>query len=374
MHIYDPMVLSIGPYHHGQSSGFQETEQLKEKIVNLTLNSNDKYLFRRKILERIDEVRYFYGGISTHEFDDDALAQMMLRDACWILHIIKFDVKEVDLLVLRLGRTTVVSMLRDFLMLENQIPFWIIKLLINLTVEDGDELLCTFLSDRNFADYRLAEVPWKEGEVPLHLIEAHRITLVKEEIGANSRSQNIDRQNKYSRKVAFNIQSSPRHSVTELKAKDIHFSPSSNCLKDIRFNSNFLYGELCLPILHVTSNSKVFFSDTIAFEMSSKSNTDYVVTSYITFMKTLIENTEDVNELKKKGILFSTLANDNERVQMFKEIDGLDDYGSTALLDVQMKINEHCSIKANMWMTELSYKYLFRMCSSKYGLSSINCS
>ncbi|EYU38377.1 hypothetical protein MIMGU_mgv1a023493mg [Erythranthe guttata] len=268
-------------------------------------------LFRRKILKRIDEVRYFYGGISTHEFDDDddALAQMMLLDACCVLHIIKFDVKEVDLLVLRLGRTTVVSMLRDFLMLENHIPFWIIKLLINLTVEDGDELLCTFSSDSNFADYRLT----------------------------------------------------PTHSVTELKAKGIHFSSSSNCLKYMRFNSNFLYGELCLPILHVTSNSKVFFSNNIAFKMSSESNTDYAVASYITFMKTLIENTEDVNELKKKGILFSTLANDNEQVQMFKEIDGLDDYGSTALLDVQMKINEHCSIKANMWMTELIYKYLFRI-------------
>ncbi|XP_012847054.1 PREDICTED: UPF0481 protein At3g47200-like [Erythranthe guttata] len=349
MHIYDPMVLSIGPYHHGRSSGFQETEQLKEKIVDLTLNSNDKDLFRRKILERIDEVRYFCGGISTHEFDDDALAQMMLRDACCVLHIIKFDVKEVDLLVLRLGRTTVVSMLRDFLMLENQIPFWIIKLLIDLAIEDGDTLLCTFLSDSNFADYRLTEVPWKEGEEPLHLIEAHRITLVKEEIGADSRSQNIDRQNNYSRRVAFKIQSSPRHSVTELKTKGIHFSPSSNCLKDIR--------ELCLPILHVTSNSKVFFSNTIAFEMSSESNTDYAVASYITFMKTLIENTEDVSELKKKGILFSTLANDNELVQMFKEIDGLDDYGSTALLDVQMKINKHCSIKTNTWMTELIYKY-----------------
>ncbi|EYU32319.1 hypothetical protein MIMGU_mgv1a025858mg [Erythranthe guttata] len=244
-----------------------------------------KICSRHRILERIDDVRYFYGGISTHEFDDDALAKIMLRDA-----------------FLRLGRTTVVSMLRDFLMLENHIMFWIIKLQIDLAIEDGDKLLCTFLSDSNFADYRLTE-----------------------ESGAYSRSKNIDRQNNYSRRVSFKIQSSPRHSVTELKAKGIHFSPSSNCLKDI-------------------INSKVFFSNTIAFDMSSESNTDYAVASYITLMKTLIENTEDVNELKKKGILFSTLANDNELVQMFKEIDGLDDYGSTALLDVQMKINEHCSI------------------------------
>ncbi|EYU35041.1 hypothetical protein MIMGU_mgv1a021945mg, partial [Erythranthe guttata] len=207
MHIYDPMVLSIGPYHHSRLSEIQKTEEIKEEIVNLTLNSNGKDFFVRKILKRIDGVRYFYGGISTHEFDDDALAQMMLRDTCLVLYYIKL-------------------MLHDFLMLENQIPFWIIKLLIDFTIEDGDELLCTFLNKR--------------------------------------------------------------------------------------FNSNFLYGELCLPILYVTGYSKVFFYNTITFEMSSESKTDYTVASYITFIKTLIENTRDVKELKRKDILFGTLANDDE--------------------------------------------------------------
>ncbi|KAL9154388.1 hypothetical protein ABFS82_10G110200 [Erythranthe guttata] len=58
----------------------------------------------------------------------------------------------------------------------------------------------------------------KEVEEHLHLVEAHRITLVKEEIGVRSRSQKFDWQNNYSRRVALKIQSSSRHSVTDSKS------------------------------------------------------------------------------------------------------------------------------------------------------------
>ncbi|KAL8026567.1 hypothetical protein ABFS82_14G036000 [Erythranthe guttata] len=372
-HVYDPVVLSLGPYHHGGSQ-FRQTEKLKVEITNTTLDPNVRGLFRCKILDRIDEIRFFYSGLSTYEFDDEALAQMMLRDTCFVLYYIEIGTQDNDdnynHMVHRLGLYVVGLMFRDFFVLENQIPFWIIKLLINLKINDKDEgeaLLCTFLSEMNLGDNnRLTRVPWKDEEEPLHLIEAHHITLVDhEEIVATSTQRRRNLKFKWTRRKrsspssSFESDSNAFRSVTDLKAKGIHFRPSSNCVKDIRFNSYSFYGELYLPIRFVTNNSKVFFSNTIAFEMSPETDTNFDVASYINFMKALIENPKDVKELREKGILFSSLVNDEEVVKMFQEVDTYShtsDYGFN-LQDVTMRINEHCSSKAKTWMAELIYTY-----------------
>ncbi|KAL7124258.1 hypothetical protein ABFS83_14G036600 [Erythranthe nasuta] len=372
-HLYDPTVLSLGPYHHGGSQ-FRQTEKLKEEILNTLLDSNTKGLFHRKILERIDEIRYFYGGISTDEFDDYALAQMMIHDACFVLYCIEMGTKYDSnknyqhRLIRRLGLYVVAFMFRDFRMLENQIPFWLIMLLIDIKINDKDEgeaLLCTFLSDMTFGvGNKLPRVPWKDEE-PLHLIEAQRITLLNdEEIVTNSTERRTFKfksmQKKSSPISRFESDSNAFRSVIDLKAKGIHFRPSSYCLKDIRFNSYSFYGELYLPIWFVSNNSKVFFSNTIAFEMSPETDTDFDVASYINFMKALIENSEDVKELREKGILFSSLVNDEEVAKMFKEIDTHSHIGpdyARNLQDVKMRINEHCSSKAKTWMAELIHTY-----------------
>ncbi|KAK4432081.1 hypothetical protein Salat_0970200 [Sesamum alatum] len=114
---------------------------------------------------------------------------------------------------------------------------------------------------------------------------------------------------------------------------------------------------LQLPICFVTNNAKVFFSNVIAFEMSPETCTDYSVLSYLSFMKSLIENVKDVKELREKGILFSCLGSDEEVVKVFKEIDthGMDYLG--AFRDVKMRIEEHCNSKAKTWMAELIHTY-----------------
>ncbi|KAG6386637.1 hypothetical protein SASPL_151805 [Salvia splendens] len=119
------------------------------------------------------------------------------------------------------------------------------------------------------------------------------------------------------------------------------------------FFSFALYAELHLPFFNITNNSKTFFSNIIAFEMSPETETDYGVTSYFNFMKTLILNASDVKVLREKGILYSRLASDEEVVEMFKSIDTYG-YSKHGLLDeVKMRIEEHCSSKAKTWMADL---------------------
>ncbi|KAK4432078.1 hypothetical protein Salat_0969900 [Sesamum alatum] len=360
-HVYDPVVLSLGPYHHGRPQ-FRPVEEFKSQILNRFVTAaQNKNIFYNKILERIDEIRSHYEEGSTDELSDEAFAEMILRDACFIIHYMELESdKKYD----PLGMSVVSFMSRDFFMLENQIPLWIIRLLISLKYDKDEEeaLFCKFLSLINFGDCRLTQIPWNNdnGNEPLHLLEAHRTTILRQEKATEKfiRDQPWTwRRKSRSSQSVFKMASSQFRSVMDLKAKGIHFRPSSNCLRDIRFHSYSFYGLLQLPIWFVTNNTKVFFSNIIAFEMSPEPYTDYAVVSYVSFMKTLIENAKDVKELREKGILFSCLGSDEEVVKVFKQIDtfGMDYLGTFA--DVRMRIGEHCDSKAKTWMAELIHTY-----------------
>ncbi|KAL0456356.1 UNVERIFIED_CONTAM: hypothetical protein Slati_0974800 [Sesamum latifolium] len=142
----------------------------------------------------------------------------------------------------------------------------------------------------------------------------------------------------------------------DLKAKGIRFRPSSKFLKDIRFESYYLHGQLQLPTCHITEDFKHKCSNMIAFEFSPGIYTDFGVTSYVNFMKSLIQSPDDVKELREKGIFTTTLSN-KEVVQMFEEMDTYGLEKRDAFLEVKMRIEKHCSNKAKTWMAELLHTY-----------------
>ncbi|XP_047961355.1 uncharacterized protein LOC125206094 [Salvia hispanica] len=136
-----------------------------------------------------------------------------------------------------------------------------------------------------------------------------------------------------------------------MKAKGIHLRKSSNCLTDINFFSFGLFAQLHLPVFLVADDDIVTYSNLITFEMSPDINTDFGVISYCNFMKTLINDVNDVKMLREKGILFSQLANDEEVVEIFKSIDtyGFSNFG----LFHEVKIDKHCNSKAKTWLADL---------------------
>ncbi|KAL0334353.1 UNVERIFIED_CONTAM: hypothetical protein Sangu_1591500 [Sesamum angustifolium] len=336
-HVYDPVVLSLGPYHHGRPQ-FRQVDEFKAEILNRFLSDSaakDKAFFYNKILERIDEIRSYYEEESTGEFSDEALAEMILLDACFTIYYLQSDYKDYH----SLGISIASFMSRDFLMLENQIPMWTIRLLIDLKYgkDKGEAWFCEYLSSLTFGAERLTQVPRDDGDEPLHLLEARRrmILLGQEKAAESECIRDLDSRRKELRQRRsqnrIKMANSQFRSVMDLKAKGVYFRPSSNCLTDIRFRSYSFYGLLQLPVWYLTNNSM--------------------------FMKSLIETPRDVKALREKGILFSRLGSDEEVVKVFKQIDtfGADNWDH--FLDVKMRIEEHCNSKAKTWMAELIHAY-----------------
>ncbi|KAL1568104.1 UPF0481 protein [Salvia divinorum] len=359
-HIYEPEVVPLGPYHHRSHPQRQLVEPLKNELRDMVC-ANNKPLFLSKILRQIDDIRHFYDGAG--HYTDDELAEIMLRDACFLvcyMQVCSMQVNETKTLICqRLGMSGMLFMFRDMYMLENQIPLWLISL-----IHPHQSLLCEYLSYNAFGDNRMTHLPWGNGrgEEPLHLLEAsHRthLSLVETRESSSNCLQLIKKHNqlrsrKKSSTTLWQERNSQFRSVTDLKAKGIHFRRSSNCLTDVKFFSFAFYAQLHLPFFYISNNRKVFLSNLIAFEMSPEAaDTNFGVTSYVYFMKTLINNAEDVKVLREKGILYSLLASDEEVVEMFKSIDTYGFSNRDLFLAVTMRIDEHCNNKGRTWMADL---------------------
>ncbi|XP_047961352.1 UPF0481 protein At3g47200-like [Salvia hispanica] len=361
-HIYEPAVVSLGPYHHRRDSQLMLVEPFKDELRDIVCGGADRKRSRlSNIYERIDEIRHFYGGADG--YTDEELTDMMLRDACFLICFMRrlavsgagtyYRMRE------RMGVSAMLFVSCDIFMLENQIPLWIISLIHH----QHQLLLCQYLSYAIYGDYSMTQLPWTEGEEePLHLLEALRRTslrLVETQQNSSFFWRLINKYNQpreSSKKLTpslWQVVDSPFRSVTDLIAKGIHLRGSSHCLTDICFFSFGLFAQLHLPVLFVGDDDIVTFSNLIALEMSPGTYTDFGVTSYINFMKTLIINAKDVKVLREKGILISVLASDEEVLDIFKSIDTYGHSNFGLFCEVKMRINEHCNSKARTWMADL---------------------
>ncbi|CAA2994899.1 Hypothetical predicted protein [Olea europaea subsp. europaea] len=389
-------MVSFGPYYHGLPE-LGIAEEFKHKVLALFVSSSgkDKQFFYCQIFKVVDQIRNCYVGVSRDAYDDGALAEMMLLDACFAIYLMKIALDDEEKsfhFCQHLGMAVMTFAFQDMYLLDNQIPLWVIKLLTNLIYgnrEEGPKLICKFSSYFVFADSRLTRrIPGEDKKQPLHLLDAFHRLLVEELDNAgkelvedldNAGIELVEEVDNAGKELVeevdiavnkcqwwpgrkeyrnefwkYNRQS---HSVTDLKAKGIHFKPSSFCLKNIKFKSYTFYGQLQLPVWLFTTHSKQLFMHMIAYEASPESDTDSTILCYVCFLKSLVIKSEDVKELREKKILFSTSDSDEQLVKVIKEIDtcGLDD--DHTFYDVKMRIEKHCSSKANTWIAELIHIY-----------------
>ncbi|KAK6146329.1 hypothetical protein DH2020_020198 [Rehmannia glutinosa] len=365
-HVYDPVLVSLGPYHHGKPE-LRRVEEFKYLCLDWFAEGNEekKAFLYNKVFEKIDVIRSCYAETTiVDKYDDKALALMMLLDACFIINLMKFISEETENnldWVECLGEAASSAfMLADIMLLENQIPFLVLKLLISLRYEktdEAEELVESFICWITTVDLNLAKIPRENEDPPIHILEACWRVLVQKHNNIEPKFQGSEKSLTRRKKNHNNVSYTCR-SAMDLKAKGIHFSPSSTqSLMDITFKSYPSYGRLKLPIRYVSDRTQVVFSNMIAYEVSPNSKTKPAVLSYVNLMKSVIQSPADVKELQEKGILFNRLANHEQAVKVFKEIDMFGYVDFDIFDDVKQRIEEHCKSKAKTWIVDLIHTW-----------------
>ncbi|KAK5787184.1 hypothetical protein PVK06_041837 [Gossypium arboreum] len=223
---------------------------------------------------------------------------------------------------------------------------------------------------------------WWKLQNPIHLLNLLRVRLLfdkekirktMEELSANTEkkektveelSANSENKRKTVEELSANAGSTNssqtrtrRHhshtfrNVKELKKAGIWLKASeTSCLTDISFNRIFFVGKLCLPPITVDDSTM----NLIAYEMCPDFKNDFTVTSYMCFLDLLIDEAEDVKDLRDAGILYNGLGSEEEVAKLFNKMN-TDLVPSPMIYSgVKRKIHNHCK---TTWINHAAQGY-----------------
>ncbi|XP_060206184.1 UPF0481 protein At3g47200-like [Lycium barbarum] len=301
---------------------------------------------------------------------------MMLLDACLLLSFML----DINSACRALDAATRFAIFNDIMLLENQIPLWILKRLATSIYGDGniiaegktysswEELLGEFCKQTVYwGSLRKAIEIGSSDEDYLHLLQLYWEVHVS---GYNTGRHNAVAtpstcSQKYFRCAAVStkerkVDVNSFRSVRDLKSKGIWFKPSSQqTLRGIKFKSYCLFAQLELPPLFIDAGMPVLYANVIAYEMSNTGSWAVAleITNYVNFLKSLVISAGDVKELREQEILFNCLGTDEEANKVLQEIPAGRIFSFGNILNVALKIQQHTSSKKRIFLAELFWTH-----------------
>ncbi|KAH8486173.1 hypothetical protein H0E87_027588 [Populus deltoides] len=147
------------------------------------------------------------------------------------------------------------------------------------------------------------------------------------------------------------------YSAKELKKVGIHFmSSQTSALTDVEFKSSSFHGTLKLPSITIDESTKSMLFNLVAYETSAALN-PLRVTSYICFMDSLIDDSDDVKELRSKGIIINFHGPDQQVADLFNHMGSFLEPDTSVYNDVKREINEQCESIVKKWVAQWQQTY-----------------
>jgi hypothetical protein len=376
-------MISIGPYYNGNDV-FQAMQTHKWRYLRDYLSRNS----RNNLDHCISELRGLESRARRSYFEDvklesDQFLMMMLLDGCFIIEfLIKWHSGVPDT-IFDVGWTLPIIR-SDLLLLENQIPFFVIqKLFFLLTCSDPKENTAAFPRITPLFEMLLDYLSEgkKEGRPDLILIEIKHILHLYHLCYVPS-----PRPNKFSARTYGKLRwlnpiklvcvfltcvlnlcqsartkstngRSPRTipSATELNEAGIIFKyKKSENIFDITFQN----GTLEIPFILIEETRRSRLLNLVSFEQCD-SKLDMNLTSYACFMGGLFKTERDVTLLQKKGIVDNLLATNEELVLFFNWLTECSylDYEVHYLKELFMDVNRYYISDWHRWRATLKRNY-----------------
>ncbi|KAB5519384.1 hypothetical protein DKX38_023703 [Salix brachista] len=362
---YIPKVVSIGPYHYwGLDGTFGEVETLKVPMARQFIldSGKDIELIYSELQKVIQIAREFYDEDSITRFDDEQFTRMMFLDGCFILQFIYCVTHNYK--NLEMSDRQVAGVKWDLLLLENQVPFPVLQSLMRL------RLIVTVKKRQASASGYNWQL--KSAQQPAHLLELlHSLFICSHKSKVKSSPRRYGHCLSYlvpcCKKI---IPAKPEpvvaresrghylyYSAKELKKVGIHFMPSQTSgLMDVKFKSSFFYGTVRLPTLTIDVLTMPLLLNLVAYETSAALD-QLPVTSYICFMDSLIDDADDVKELRSKGIIVNFLGTDQQVADLFNNMGSSLEPDTSVYNDVKREINKQYESTLKKWVAEWQQTY-----------------
>ncbi|KAL6843310.1 hypothetical protein ACP4OV_027023 [Aristida adscensionis] len=317
---YEPRMVSIGPYYHG-AAALRAVEDHKWRYLHDLLSRNAA-LSSSALVELVRSMepraRACYSERPLLASDD--FVRMLLLDGCFILELfIKWHVKETagggggsELDWVR----TLIS--TDLLLLENQIPFFILERLYDVVVylagvQGG---VVPPLVDLLLRHMRPQEGPMTPPPPSSGTREIHHLLHLYYECSVPKRPP----------PPKASATASPQRvklipCACEMRAAGVKFMRRSSAkdMYDVRFDGS--RGVMEMPTVAIDDMTRPILVNLIAFEQTQgRAAEPRMVTSYVSLMSMLVCTAQDVELLRRRRILDNLLADDKEEARFFSRL------------------------------------------------------
>lgn len=403
---YEPILLSVGPYHYGKTN-LQHMEEHKLRYLNQLIKRREAkgvsrsqqlntYLRTLKDLE--DQARGYYDEAEAEAItvESNKFLEMMLLDGCFItelFHKFSRDEKERDPCLK--ADWIHHALARDLTLLENQLPFPVLKSIQSMISDEPDHLHLIFgalnylptyshlpicqnnyekraalqcISDlakrpllpRSTSFKRRSLNPAKLNDIK-HLLDlVHKFMLVEETLEMEHRDRGGAHLVKrvVSRTCTNNRRKKFRYSAVELRDSGVAFMRAEKGkFHDIRFEN----GILKIPPIWITDSTETLFRNLIAYEEHSPGQGDGVkyISDYVAFLDSLINSPTHVELLRHKGIIDNLMGDDEAVSVMLNKMNKNTVITSNFYYEeIISSLTVHCQKNRNVWMAKLKRKYL----------------
>ncbi|XP_028075100.1 UPF0481 protein At3g47200-like [Camellia sinensis] len=357
---YTPFRVSIGPLHHGKE-GLEDMEDHKWRYFNYFMQRSQKSLEELvKFMGGNEErIRGYYA--ETISLNSNKFLEIILVDAAFIIEVLLrywFDdlITPNDRIFRKPWMINDIS--QDLLLLENQLPFFVIQDLfemtnINLVFNENETFSYPFvcLTLHWFLNSnKIQERPVLQDINPLEV--KHFLDLL--------RSCLVPRKSLRHTKGKFEF----IPSATELHEAGVKFKVSSSkSLFDIKFSGNVLE----IPQKKINDSTERLLRNIIAYEQCHckvKFVTDYTV-----ILVYLINTSKDVELLVKAKVVENWLSDNNDVSNLFNRL------GKEVILDtnayyftkLHKELNDYYKIRGHKWKATLRHNY----CNTPWQVLSI---
>ncbi|KAD5803070.1 hypothetical protein E3N88_14430 [Mikania micrantha] len=299
---YQPHIVSVGPLHHGQPH-LEMIQEHKWRFLRHLLNRTqskgivlEDYL---RAVQRLEvQARECYSV--TVPYTTDEFIEMMVLDGCFIIELFRkfggvVQVEDSDPLV---NMSWIVSfLLRDLIRLENQIPFFVLECLFQLTKTTESPTLATLaLGFFNLILQRPEPVLEKYSNVKAkHLLDLLRSSFLPSDLDHSSKPDN--------RPPPHVI-----HSISKLRRSGIKLKPQE---AESFLVVNFKRGVIHMKTIAIDDFMCAFLLNSVAFEQCH-SGCLKIFTTYVTLLDCLINTSKDVGMLCDWNIIENYLGTDAE--------------------------------------------------------------
>ncbi|XP_059445359.1 UPF0481 protein At3g47200-like [Corylus avellana] len=298
---YTPQIISIGPFHHGNKK-LQTMEKYKESYLKGFVDRADSAGIGIEILIRaieISEQRVRQSYAETIPLCRYDFVKMVLMDASFIVELFYRNWPETsewtpdDYIIQK--PWLAYRMQLDFMLLENQLPFFIIKELFDLAFASQTNLPSFIeLTFHYFSCYN------RQGLLPdpdLNIL--HFVDLLRK----------------------FYLPAPPRtlprrrpaivpymYAATQLDEVGLKFevNPSSKCLLDLHYEE----GVLKIPRFTLDDYTELYARNLMALEQCHYQHRGYI-TDYFQMLDLLIKSEKDVDLLSREGIVVNGLGHND---------------------------------------------------------------